>query len=88
MWGLDGNDERLSFGKEIRRQAEYGTSSSSKPSGMKRDETKYLKHAVVPGDTLQGLSLKYNVPVRFSLTSEYSRMNTVIKIVLCYEYEH
>lgn len=67
MWGPDGNDERLSFGKEVRRQAEYGTSSSSKPCGMKRDETKYLKHAVVPGDTLQGLSLKYNVPVRLSL---------------------
>lgn len=51
-------NERVTFGKEIRGQSRYGT--SSKPM-FKRDS--YIKHIVVPGDTLQGLSLKYDVSI-------------------------
>ncbi|GFS45237.1 lysM and putative peptidoglycan-binding domain-containing protein 2 [Nephila pilipes] len=49
--------EKISLGSYAKKHVRYG--SMAKESGMKSE--KYIKHIVQPGDTLQGLALRYSV---------------------------
>ncbi|GIX83964.1 lysM and putative peptidoglycan-binding domain-containing protein 2 [Caerostris extrusa] len=49
--------EKISLGSYAKKHVRYG--SMAKESGMKNE--KYVKHIVQPGDTLQGLALRYGV---------------------------
>ena len=54
----EGGAERASFGKLARNQTKYGTNTKATLT----NET-YLKHVIRPGDTLQGVALKYATTV-------------------------
>ena len=58
----DCGNEKAGLGAFAKSQAKYGTTSKLTVS----NET-FLKHNLAEGDTLQGISLKYNVPVSKSL---------------------
>ncbi|XP_055952769.1 lysM and putative peptidoglycan-binding domain-containing protein 2-like isoform X2 [Argiope bruennichi] len=49
--------EKISLGSYAKKHVRYG--SMAKESGMKNE--KYIKHVVQPGETLQGLALRYGV---------------------------
>ncbi|PRD36334.1 UNVERIFIED_CONTAM: lysmd2 [Trichonephila clavipes] len=49
--------EKISLGSYAKKHVRYG--SMAKESGIKSE--KYIKHIVQPGDTLQGLALRYGV---------------------------
>lgn len=51
--------EKISLSSYAKKHVRYG--SMAKESGIKNE--RYLKHIVQPGDTLQGLALRYGVTV-------------------------
>ena len=53
-----GQNERASFGRIARNQTKYGTNTKATIT----NET-YMKHFVKPGDTLQGIALRYTSTV-------------------------
>ena len=59
-----GGHERETLGKFVRNQSGYGTTVTNTKKHSQHKPTKYIKHTVCKGDTLMGLSLKYQVTVR------------------------
>ena len=53
-----GESERSSLGKSMKTQNRYGSTTTQVP----QKET-YVKHYMKPGETLQGISLKYTISV-------------------------
>ncbi|XP_071139544.1 lysM and putative peptidoglycan-binding domain-containing protein 2-like [Mytilus edulis] len=53
-----GGEEKQFLGKLVRNQTKYGTNSR-----LTQKNSTYIKHSIVKGDTLQGISLKYGTTV-------------------------
>lgn len=53
-----GQNERASFGKIARSQTRYGTNTKATITNEA-----FVKHYVKPGETLQGIALKYSSTV-------------------------
>lgn len=51
--------EKISLNNYAKKHVRYG--SMAKESGLRSE--RYIKHTVQPGDTLQGLALRYGVTV-------------------------
>lgn len=59
--------EKISLSSYAKKHVRYG--SMAKESGIKNE--RYLKHIVQPGDTLQGLALRYGVTVSLKFKCFY-----------------
>ncbi|XP_013411170.1 lysM and putative peptidoglycan-binding domain-containing protein 2 isoform X2 [Lingula anatina] len=51
--------EKKGLGQFVKKQAKYGSTTKTK-----RTNEKYITHKIEPGDTLQGLALKYEIPMQ------------------------